>query len=96
MNREDFLMLKQNIVYFDSGATCLKPYVLSKATEEYYDTYCANAHRGDYDVSLKVDEKYEGTRELVKEFIGANKKEEIVFTSGATDSMNKLIFGYFN
>ena len=95
MNREDFLMLKQNIVYFDSGATCLKPYVLSKATEEYYDTYCANAHRGDYDVSLKVDEKYEGTRELVKEFIGANKKEEIVFTSGATDSMNKLIFGYF-
>ena len=95
MNREDFLMLNQDIIYFDSGATCLKPYVLSKATEEYYDTYCANAHRGDYDISLKVDEKYEGTRELVKEFVGANTKEEIVFTSGATDSMNKLIFGYF-
>lgn len=95
MNREDFLMLKQDIIYFDSGATCLKPSVLSTSTEEYYNEYCANAHRGDYDISLKVDEKYEGTRKLVQEFIGAKRKEEIIFTSGATDSMNKLIFGYF-
>lgn len=95
MNRENFPMLKQDIVYFDSGATCLKPNVLSEATTEYYNCYSANAHRGDYDISLKVDEKYEGTRELVREFIGAKTKEEIVFTSGATDSMNKLIFGYF-
>jgi len=95
MNREDFPMLKQDIIYFDSGATCLKPNVLSDATSEYYNTYSANAHRGDYDISLKVDNKYEGTRELVRNFIGAKKTEEIVFTSGATDSMNKLIFGYF-
>lgn len=95
MNREDFPMLKQDIIYFDSGATCLKPNVLSEATTEYYNTYSANTHRGDYDISLKVDEKYEGTRELVRKFIGAQKKEEIIFTNGATDSMNKLIFGYF-
>ena len=78
MNREDCLMLNQDIIYFDSGATCLKPYVLSKTTEEYYNIYCANAHRGDYDISLKVDEKYEGARELVQQFIGASKKEQII------------------
>lgn len=95
MNREDFPMLKQDIIYFDSGATCLKPNVLSEVTTEYYNTYSANAHRGDYDISLKVDNKYEGTRLLIKDFIGAKRREEIVFTNGATDAMNKLIFGYF-
>ena len=95
MNREDFPMLKQDIIYFDSGATCLKPNVLSEVTTEYYNTYSANAHRGDYDISLKVDNKYEGTRLLIKDFIGAERREEIVFTNGATDAMNKLIFGYF-
>ena len=95
MNREDFLMLKQDIIYFDSGATCLKPSILGEATSKYYNTYSANAHRGDYDISLKVDEKYEETRELVRNFIGASRKEEIIFTNGTTDSMNKLIFGYF-
>ena len=95
MNREDFPMLKQNIIYFDSGATCLKPSILSESTIDYYNNYSANAHRGDYDISLKVDEKYEGTRELVRELIGAKRKEEVVFTSGATDSINKIIFGYF-
>lgn len=95
MNREDFLMLKQDIIYFDSGATCLKPSILGKATSDYYNKYSANAHRGDYDISLKVDEKYERSRILIKDFIGASKKEEIIFTSGTTDSMNKLIFGYF-
>lgn len=95
MNREDFLMLKQDIIYFDSGATCLKPSILGEATSKYYNTYSANAHRGDYDISLKVDEKYEETRELVRNFIGASRKEEIIFTNGTTDSMNQLIFGYF-
>ena len=95
MNREDFKVLKQDIIYFDSGATCLKPSILGKATSEYYNEYSANAHRGDYDISLKVDNKFEGTRQLVQKFIGAKRKEEIIFTSGATDSMNKLIFGYF-
>lgn len=95
MNREDFKMLNQDIVYFDNGATTFKPAFLGEKISEYYNNYCANAHRGDYDISLKVDEKYEHTRELVKNFINAKKTKEIVFTSGTTDSLNKIIFGYF-
>ncbi len=95
MNREDFCLLKQNIIYFDNGATALKPKVLKEALIDYYDHYSANAHRGDYDMGLQVDRMYEGTREKVRDFIGAKKTEEIVFTSGSTDSLNKVIFGYF-
>ena len=95
MNREDFSMFDQDIIYFDNGATTFKPKVLSKTISEYYNTYSANAHRGDYDISLKVDEKYEKTRTLVQEFIGAKSSKEIIFTSGTTDSLNKIIFGYF-
>lgn len=95
MNRYDFLMLEQPIIYFDNGATTLKPKILSEAVADYYNNYSANAHRGDYDISLKVDTMYEKTRTLVKEFINAKKESELIFTSGATDSLNKIIFGYF-
>ena len=95
MNREDFPLLKENIIYFDNGATTLKPSVLKESLIDYYDHYSANAHRGDYDMSLKVDKMYEGTRERVRKFINAKKTEEIIFASGATDSLNKVIFGYF-
>ena len=95
MNRDDFLILNQNIVYFDSGATSLKPKVLGATISDYYNNYSANAHRGDYDISLKVDSKIEETRELVKDFINAKSKEQIVFTNNTTDALNKIIFGYF-
>ena len=95
MNREDFLLLNQNIIYLDNGATSLKPKVISQSISDYYNNYCANAHRGDYDLSLKVDSKYEETRKLVKDFINAKTTKEIIFTSGATDSLNKIIFGFF-
>lgn len=95
MNREDFLMLDENIIYFDNGATTLKPRILGEAISDYYNHYSANAHRGDYDISLKVDAMYENTRDLVREFIGAKSNKEIIFTSGSTDSLNKIIFGYF-
>lgn len=94
MNYNDFNLLNQNIVYLDNGATTLKPKVLSEAISDYYNNYSANAHRGDYDMSLKVDTMYEKTRTLVKELINAKSEREIVFTSGATDSLNKIIFGY--
>ena len=94
MNYNDFNLLNQNIVYLDNGATTLKPKVLSEAISDYYNNYSANAHRGDYDMSLKVDTMYEKTRTLVKELINAKSEKEIVFTSGATDSLNKIIFGY--
>lgn len=95
MHREDFAMLDGNLIYFDNGATSLKPKSLSQAVTRYYNEYSANAHRGDYDISLKVDHDYEATRELVKKFINAKKAKEIIFTSGTTDSLNKIIFGYF-
>ena len=95
MNRENFNMLKDEIIYFDNGATTLEPVCLSEAISNYYNHYSANAHRGDYDISLKVDSLYENAREIVKDFIGAKKSKEIIFTSGSTDSLNKIIFGYF-
>lgn len=95
MNREDFEILKSGIIYFDNSATSLKPKVLSEAISDYYNHYSANAHRGDYDISIKVDVMYEKTRGLVKNFINAKQNNEIVFTSGATDSLNKIVFGYF-
>lgn len=95
MNRDDFNMLRQDIIYLDNGATTLKPKILSDVISDYYNNYSANAHRGDYDISLKVDTMYEKTRHLVKDFINANSIKEVVFTNGATDSLNKIINGYF-
>lgn len=95
MHREDFTLLKDDIIYFDNGATTLKPSVLAQSISDYYNHYSANAHRGDYDMSLKVDALYENTREQVKDFIHAKSAREIFFTTNATDSLNKIIFGYF-
>lgn len=96
MNREDIPMLKNNeLIYFDNGATTLKPQSVIDSIVEYYSKYCANAHRGDYKTSLKVDEMYEGVRKKIKNFINANETSEIIFTSGATDSLNRVVFGYF-
>ena len=95
MNRDDFNILKSGIIYFDNGATTLKPKILGEAVLDYYNNYSSNAHRGDYTLSLKASEKYEETRKLVKKLINASSKDEIVFTSGTTDSINKIVFGYF-
>ena len=95
MNREDFNILNSDIIYFDNGATTLKPYILSDTISDYYNNYSANAHRGDYDISLKVDTLFENTRELVKNFINAKNSSEIIFTNNATDSLNKIVFGFF-
>lgn len=95
MNREDFPMLKQDIIYLDSCATSLKPKCVIDKMTEYYEEYSANAHRGDYDISYKVDQEIANTRNLVKDFINAEKTEEIVFTSGTTDSLNMIANGFF-
>ena len=95
MNREDFPMLNEDIIYLDNGATSLKPKCVIDKMTEYYEKYSANAHRGDYDISFKVDVEYENAREEVKNFINAKSREEIVFTSGATDSLNMIATGFF-
>lgn len=94
MNRDDFPMLKQEIIYFDNGATTLKPKCMIDATIDYYENYTANAHRGDYDNSLKVDMLYEGVRKKVQQLIDCQTPSEVVFTKGTTESLNLVVFGY--
>lgn len=93
--KEDFSMLKTGIVYLDNCATTLKPNSVIDEVVNYYKNYSANAHRGDYDISRKVDEKYEGTRDKVAKFINAEKSDEVIFTSGTTESLNMIIKGFF-
>lgn len=95
MHRDDFNILNTGIIYFDNGATTLKPKLLGEAISDYYNNYSSNAHRGDYTLSIKASQMYEETRYLVKDMINAKKVSEIAFTSGATDSINKIVFGYF-
>ena len=96
MNRDDFTILRDsNVVYFDNGATTLKPDVVRKTIDDYYNKYTSNIHRGDYTNSLKVSELYEECREKVRDFINAKHSSEIVFTSGTTASLNDIVFGYF-
>lgn len=95
MNREEFPMLNTNYIYLDNGATTWKPKSVIQKITDYYTKYTANAHRGDYDISLKVDNEYEGARDLVKEFINAKSRKEIIFTSGTTDSLNIIAEGFF-
>lgn len=94
MNREDFSMLNDDLIYFDNGATTFKPNQVVSKIVDYYTKYTANTHRGDYDLSLKVDMEYDETREVVKNFINAKEKDEIIFTKGTTDSMNLIIFSF--
>ncbi len=93
--REDFPMLDQGLIYFDNGATTFKPQCVLDKMNEYYEIYSANAHRGDYDISYKVDLEYEGVRNIVKNFINAESFESIIFTSGATESLNMIATGFF-
>lgn len=94
MNREDFPMLNQDYIYFDNGATTFKPNKVIQSVVDYYTKYTANSHRGDYDLSQKVDYLYENTRDVVKNFIKANNSKEIIFTSGTTMSLNMIVFGF--
>ncbi len=91
----DFKMLNKSLIYFDSAATSFKPDCVVNSIVDYYTNYTANAHRGDYDISFTVDVKYEGTRNKVQKFINANRREEIVFTSGTTQSLNMIAKGFF-
>lgn len=93
--KNDFEMLNKSLIYFDSAATSFKPNCVVESIIDYYTNYTANAHRGDYDISYEVDTKYEGVREKVRCFINANRCEEIIFTSGTTESLNMIAKGFF-
>lgn len=92
--RYDFPMLRNNIIYLDNGATTFKPDVVIDAITDYYKNYSANAHRGDYTISYKVDVNYENARKKVADFINADF-DETIFTSGSTESLNMITNGFF-
>ena len=93
MNREDFPMLQDKIVYLDNGATTLKPKVVIDKMNEYYLNHTSNIHRGDYDAAVKTNEKYDEVRNIVSKFINCDSKE-VIYTSGTTMSINMVVFGY--
>lgn len=96
MNKEDFpiLLNNKNLVYLDSSATSLKPKQVIDEINNYYNFYTANLHRGDYDNAITVNKKVEETRVLVKEFLNAKEENEIIFTSGTTESLNMIVFSF--
>ena len=57
--KKDFKFLDKNIIYFDNGATTLKPNRVIDKMNEYYYEYPSNAHRGDYSISIKASEEFE-------------------------------------
>lgn len=80
-------MKNQPLIYFDSSATSLKPQCVIDEIVNYYTKLSANAHRGDYELSYKVDVKYGEARKTVATFLNSLEKE-IIFTSGTTESLN--------
>lgn len=91
--REDFPILKRKIknndlIFFDNGATTQKPIQVIDAISDYYKNYNSNIHRSVYTLGDESEKIYEESKHLVKEFINANSYEEIIYTSGTTESMN--------
>lgn len=91
--REEFPILGRSVnnrplVYFDSGATAQKPLAVIECVDRLMREYNANIHRGVHHLSGKMTEMYEEARETVRRFIGAEHREEVIFTAGATASIN--------
>lgn len=86
-------MQNHRLVYLDNAATTFKPIVVLDSIKDYYENYCANTHRGDYDIAHTADVKYDEARQIVADFIGADKNE-VVFTAGASMSLNMIAYGY--
>lgn len=95
MNREDFPIINEDLIYFDNGATTLKPKCVVDKMVDYYTKYTSNIHRGDYDNAIKTNEEYDNVRSIVKDFINAKDSNEIVYTSGTTESLNLVANGFF-
>ena len=91
--REDFPILsrevyKRPLVYLDNAATTQKPLCVLDAMREEYLNVNANVHRGVHYLSQQATDLHEAARERVRQFINAQKTEEIVFTRGTTEAIN--------
>ncbi len=97
--RKDFPMIMQTmeghpLIYLDNAATSLKPQVVIDEITAYYTNMSFNAHRGDNTISYQLDVAYEASRQSIADFIGAPKKEQVVFTTGTTASINLVAQGF--
>ena len=91
--REDFPILSREVygkplVYLDNAATTQKPLCVLDAMREEYLNVNANVHRGVHYLSQQATDLHEAAREKVRQFINAEKTEEIVFTRGTTEAIN--------
>ena len=98
--RKQFPMLTGNIkmqnkplVFLDNCSTTFKPQCVIDAEMEYYEKTTSNSHRGDYDLSVMMDNKTEEARKAIAHFVNCEPKE-VVFTSGTTAGLNLIAFGY--
>lgn len=97
--RKEFPLLSREVygrrlVYLDSGATAQKPEVVIHTVDRLHRELNANIHRGVHYLSEQATEAYEAAREAVARFIGAARREEIVFTAGATASINLVAYAW--
>ena len=97
--RADFPILGREVngrplVYFDSGATAQKPMSVIRLTDELMSEHNANIHRGVHHLSGRMTDMYEQAREQVRRFIGAEHASEVIFTSGATASINLVAYAW--
>ena len=91
--REDFPILSREVygkplVYLDNAATTQKPLCVLDAMRDEYLNVNANVHRGVHYLSQQATDLHEAAREKVRQFINAEKTEEIVFTRGTTEAIN--------
>jgi cysteine desulfurase/selenocysteine lyase len=97
--RQDFPILSRKvyghpIAYFDNGATTQKPRQVIETISKYYEQENASVHRGIHYLSEQSTDTYEKARETVRRFINAASSSEIIFTSGATGSINAVAFSF--
>lgn len=99
MIRREFPVLSRQfdgkrLVYLDNPATTQKPRVVIAAITHFYEFYNANVHRGAYRLAEEATAAYEGAREKVRGFLNASSNEEIIFTRGATESVNLVAYAW--
>ncbi len=97
--RQDFPVLNRLVygkplVYLDNAATTQKPKCVISAISDYYLNYNSNIHRGVHRLSQEATDEYEKSRKIIKEFINANKTNEIIFTRGTTEGINLVAHSY--
>jgi len=97
--RRDFPILSREVhgkplVYLDNGASAQKPQVVIDAMTQAYSMEYANVHRGLHFLSNLATDNYEAVRGKVQRFLGARHEDEILFTTGSTEAVNLVSYGW--